>query len=83
MNKDQSKFTKMEKADVLELTVNYLKTLDAKEQPLNGKMMIMMIFLLIENTNSLHKLFRQSVRGLGFYCPLQFYLVAQFFFWNI
>eukprot|EP00794_Sanderia_malayensis_P006168 gene6168-6879_t len=32
MNKDHSKFTKMEKADVLELTVNYLKTLDTKEQ---------------------------------------------------
>lgn len=40
LNKDHSKFNKMEKADVLELTVNYLKTLTmgAGEQPVvNGK----------------------------------------------
>ncbi|XP_065067390.1 transcription factor HES-2-like [Rhopilema esculentum] len=32
LNKDHSKFNKMEKADVLELTVNYLKSLNANEQ---------------------------------------------------
>jgi len=35
MNKDHTKFNKMEKADVLELTVNYLKTLEVKEKPRN------------------------------------------------
>ncbi len=37
MNKDHTKFNKMEKADVLELTVNYLKTLEVKEKPRNGE----------------------------------------------
>ena len=38
LNKDHSKFNKMEKADVLELTVNYLKSLNANEQrSTNGK----------------------------------------------
>lgn len=32
LNKDHSKFNKMEKADVLELTVNYLKSLNSNER---------------------------------------------------
>lgn len=37
LNKDHSKFNKMEKADVLELTVSYLKSLKSKEmQQANG-----------------------------------------------
>lgn len=38
LNKDHSKFNKMEKADVLELTVNYLKSLNSNElQHANGR----------------------------------------------